>query len=276
VSIKSLVSILLPCYNSQKFILSAINSVLSQSYIFWELLIINDGSHDSTLDLISQFSDSRINVYSQNNLGVSAARNFGLSLARGEFITLLDSDDTLPPDSLSNRVQYLNENPHVSVVSGAICRFDEDMSSLVKVDRFSYSGYMLEPLARLSPSVFTLPFYMFRSCHLGSALFNTSLSHCEDILFFLQLCTVNDLYLDSISSPVYNYRTGHPSAMSDLVSMNRCLLILNQYISSNSRISLFSKLVARIRIAKIVFLQNLKLRNPTNAFLSAWQSLSAL
>lgn len=274
-SIKGLVSIVLPCYNSESFIVEAIHSVLHQSYAFWELLIINDGSFDSTLDLVVQFSDRRINVYSQHNLGVSAARNVGLRLARGEFITFLDADDTLPPNSLYWRVIHMNDNPHVSVVSGAISRFDSNMNKLIKVDHFSYNGYFLEPLARLSSSVFTLPFYMFRSSFLGDACFNTTLTHCEDILFFLQMCTAKDLYLESICPSVYNYRTGHASAMSNLASMNKCLLTLNLYISSNDKISPFSKLVARVRIAKIVFLQYLVLMDYKKAILSASRALCA-
>ena len=274
-SIKGLVSIVLPCYNSETFIVAAIESVLNQSYDFWELLVVNDGSCDSTLDLVRRFSDTRIHVYSQHNLGVSAARNVGLRLARGEFITFLDSDDTLPPNSLYWRVVRLNKNPHVSVVSGAIRRFDSNTKKPISVDHFSYNGYLLEPLARLSPSVFTLPFYMFRSSSLGGVCFNTAFSHCEDILFFLQMCTANDLYLESISPVVYNYRTGHTSAMSDLASMNKCLLTLNQFISSNDKISLYSKLVARVRIAKIVFLQYLALKDVKRSIHSVSRSLCA-
>jgi glycosyltransferase involved in cell wall biosynthesis len=273
---KGLVSIILPCYNSEQYIVEAINSVLLQSYTLWELLVINDGSSDSSLALIYQFHDQRIQVHSQHNLGVSAARNVGLTLARGEFITFLDADDTLPPHSLFCRVFHLNANPHVSVVCGTIARFDKNMKSLVSLDRFSYNGYMLDPLARLSSTVFTLPFYMFRSSFLGDTFFNTSLTHCEDIMFFLQMCTTFNLYLESICSSVYHYRTGHSSAMSDLSSMNKCLLTLNNYIATNPKISPLSKLIARFRIAKIVFLQSLALRHFKNAIVYPLCSLGVI
>ena len=72
-----LVSIITPAYNAQKYIAQAINSVLSQTYKNWELIIINDGSSDNTEDIINSFCDERIIVISQSNGGVSSARNRG-------------------------------------------------------------------------------------------------------------------------------------------------------------------------------------------------------
>ena len=275
-TLKGLVSIILPCFNSEQYVGSAIKSVLMQTYSLWELLVINDGSTDASLEVIMSFSDPRIKIFSQHNQGVSAARNVGLSSVNGEFITFLDADDTLPEDSLQYRVDHLNQHHSVSIVAGSINRCNSDLTQVLSIDHFTYQGYLLEPLARLSQSVFTLPFFLFRSSSLGNILFDHSFSHCEDILFFLQISEASNLYLESIDPCIYNYRTGHASAMSDMASMNMCLIRLNRYISSRNRISLVSRFIARLRIAKIVSLQYISMGAYLMALVSFLRAILAL
>ena len=90
-----LVSVIMPAYNAEQYIASSIESVLNQTFSDFELIIINDGSTDNTLEIINQFikTDKRINVISQKNQGETAARNTGLKHAIGEYISFLDSDD---------------------------------------------------------------------------------------------------------------------------------------------------------------------------------------
>lgn len=90
------VSIIMPAYNSQKYIAEAAASVINQTYANWELIVIDDGSKDETLSVLRalQSQDSRIRLYqNQRNMGVAATRNRAISLARGEWIAFLDSDD---------------------------------------------------------------------------------------------------------------------------------------------------------------------------------------
>lgn len=99
-------SIILPTYNREDFILTAINSVVAQTYNDWELIIIDDGSTDSTKDFIAPYTkDLRIRYYFQKNQERSAARNNGIDLAKGKFICFLDSDDYY----LSNHLSILND-----------------------------------------------------------------------------------------------------------------------------------------------------------------------
>src|ERR1035437_3707243 len=112
---QKLVSIIIPCYNGENFIEQAIQSVLTQTYANWELLIIDDGSTDKTAALISTYlPDKRIQYYYKNNGGVSAARNFGLDKSVGEFIVFLDTDDMIEPQFLQKRVLFLQNNPYYS------------------------------------------------------------------------------------------------------------------------------------------------------------------
>lgn len=106
------VSIIMPIYNSEKYLDMSINSVLNQTYDNWELLLINDGSTDSSEMICKKYAmgDKRIRLFSQENRGVSAARNIGLDFATGSYITFLDSDDELEFNTLKilllNIIEY--------------------------------------------------------------------------------------------------------------------------------------------------------------------------
>src|SRR4051812_16561576 len=93
------VSIIIPAYNASGVIAEAIQSIQSQTWQNWELVIINDGSTDHTEDVVSQYlADPRIVYSKQENMGCSAAKNTGLALASGQFIQYLDADDLLSAD----------------------------------------------------------------------------------------------------------------------------------------------------------------------------------
>lgn len=94
------ISIIMPVYNKENYIEKCIKSIIGQSFTDWELIIINDGSTDFTLEICQQFSDARIKIISVENSGVSKARNLGLSKAEGEYITFVDGDDYLDSDYL--------------------------------------------------------------------------------------------------------------------------------------------------------------------------------
>lgn len=103
------VSVIIPTYNRQKFITMAIDSVLSQTFKDYEIIVIDDGSTDNTRQVLESYEEKIKYIY-QKNSGVSAARNAGIRLARGELVAFLDSDDEWLPDYLSITVSKLNNN----------------------------------------------------------------------------------------------------------------------------------------------------------------------
>ena len=110
---KSLVSIITPTFNSEKFIAETIQSVKSQTYENWEMIIVDDCSSDETFSIISNFSknDNRIKIHQlKNNSGAGVARNEGVNLASGRFISFLDSDDLWKPSKLKKQVEFLISN----------------------------------------------------------------------------------------------------------------------------------------------------------------------
>ena len=98
-----MISVIIPAYNAQAYLRECLESVLAQSFSDWEVIVVDDGSTDSTAAIAQSFSDrdNRVRVLSTVNRGVSAARNAALGVARGEWVTFLDSDDLLPPGALA-------------------------------------------------------------------------------------------------------------------------------------------------------------------------------
>lgn len=117
-----LVSIVMPAYNCEKYIIVAINSVIDQTYKNWELLVLDDGSKDNTLKIIEEFSlkDSRIkSLPNGKNMGVSATRNRGIEIAGGDWIAFLDSDDMWESSKLEKQLKLAEENTAGFVFTGS-------------------------------------------------------------------------------------------------------------------------------------------------------------
>ena len=104
------VSVVMPCFNGQETIERSIKSVLAQTYLNVELLVINDGSTDDSEQVIQSIESEKIRYLRQGNAGVSSARNKGIELAKGEFIAFLDADDTWEPVFLEKLVGVLKIN----------------------------------------------------------------------------------------------------------------------------------------------------------------------
>jgi len=101
----SLVSVIIPVYNDEQYIRRAIEGVLVQTYSNWELILVDDGSTDSSGDICDEYSGNNIFVFHKNNGGVSSARNMGLSKAKGDYIAFVDSDDYFDKDYLEKLIQ---------------------------------------------------------------------------------------------------------------------------------------------------------------------------
>ena len=116
-----LVTIIMPAYNSEKFISDSILSVQKQTYTNWELIVVDDGSSDATNELVSALAkvDERIAlVKNEGNKGAAGARNFGLSLSKGDYVAFLDSDDIWEPQKLEFQIEkIINEKADFSFTS---------------------------------------------------------------------------------------------------------------------------------------------------------------
>ena len=121
------VSVLLSVYNDEKFIGTAVDSILNQTLKDFELLIIDDSSNDKTRDIISAYKDPRIRlVKTKKNIGITKSLNKGLKIARGKYIARLDSDDISCPDRLEKQLSYLENNKNYAMVGSHTEVVDEN------------------------------------------------------------------------------------------------------------------------------------------------------
>lgn len=128
-TVKAKISVLMPCYNCEKYIAEAIDSIIAQTYKNWQLLIIDDGSSDQSVDIIRKYMrlDSRILLYeNEKNKGVVYTRNKALSMCEGEYIAFMDADDRSSGDRLDAECKFLDENPHISAVGGLYQLINEE------------------------------------------------------------------------------------------------------------------------------------------------------
>lgn len=117
------VSILIPAYNAERFLMRCIESILKQTYEELEIIVINDGSHDGTWELCNKYEkqEQRIQVIDQQNKGVAAARNVGLKNATGDYILFVDADDWIEPDMVERLMNAISEQELIDI---AFCSHD--------------------------------------------------------------------------------------------------------------------------------------------------------
>lgn len=139
------VSVVIPSYNHASYISSAVESVLSQTFSDLELIIIDDGSRDNTLEVLSGFTDPRLQVFSQTNQGAHAAINRGLLQAAGRFLAILNSDDLYHPRRLEKALQAFQKDPELGLVGSHIEIIDTAGKSLgIKHGYQDASPWLLE------------------------------------------------------------------------------------------------------------------------------------
>src|ERR1039458_5312287 len=120
------VSVIMPVYNGEKFLRTAVDSVLWQTFEDWELVVVDDASTDSTPDILADYRDPRIRVLrNETNRKPAACANRGLAGASGRYIARLDADDVWLPDRLAVQLRYLEAHPEVTLVGSAAHLIDE-------------------------------------------------------------------------------------------------------------------------------------------------------
>lgn len=133
----ALVSIIMPVFNSEKYLSDAVNSIIAQTYNNWELMLIDDNSSDKSVHIAKQFEaiDSRIHViFLNSNSGAAVARNTGIAIATGKYIAFLDADDLWMPDKLDHQVHFM-ENSGIALSCTwykTIAADGTDLNSIVK------------------------------------------------------------------------------------------------------------------------------------------------
>jgi glycosyltransferase involved in cell wall biosynthesis len=150
-----MISVIIPIYNDQDFLETTLTSVLSQTYKDFEVICVDDGSTDFSLQMATEIAkvDSRLKVFSKKNGGVSSARNLGLKVAQGEFIFFMDGDDNLPPDALRTLLSLIKKDESDAAVGQIAISYEaheelkESDLSYYKIERagvFDVSDHLID------------------------------------------------------------------------------------------------------------------------------------
>lgn len=191
-----MISIILPTYNSAGFIVDALSSINNNDYRDVEIIVIDDGSTDSTVDIVAK-QPGNIKLFKQKNCGRGAARNNGLSYATGKYIAFLDHDDLLEPTSISERFQYLEDHPDNGWVCTDAMEFDESGDLRLFLTQFSWLDLKEDQFCQLLKGCFPLTSTVMIRSELIQQVggFNSAIDYGDDIEFFLRLLLVSNIGL---------------------------------------------------------------------------------
>ena len=207
-----LVSVVVPTYNSEEYIEETIKSVLSQTYINFELIIVNDASEDRTLTIINKYkkNNDRIKIINlTKNAGVSNARNIGINNAVGKYIVFIDADDLISQNFLEELIKYNNDE---NIIPRAF-NFSENQ----KYDKKTY----LMDIA--SGKCFgTCCGYLIDREKCCDIFFNDKISHMEDTEYITQIILKYDEVIE-ISNSIYTYVNNKDSATRKILEPNKML-----------------------------------------------------
>lgn len=180
-------SIIIPLYNKEAYIKETIESVLTQSYKNFELIIVNDSSTDNSLSIVKNFKDNRLKIFSKPNGGVSDARNYGITKAQNPYICFLDADDLWLQNHLEKLYKLIIQYPQIGFFCGAYSVFQNNVENIIKtVNLYNYNilPYFIVDFFRASTEVkrvialtscvcikkdilMTLPYIFPSKCNMG-------------------------------------------------------------------------------------------------------------
>lgn len=216
------VTVVIPAYNAAQYLAETIDSILSQTFTNFEVLIIDDGSTDHTAEVACAYAqrDCRLKYFSQANQGVSASRNKGVELATGELIAFLDADDQWLPNKLEAHVKHFDSSPNLGISFGRV----EFMSSSGKPTGVISSSRLsgIEPKHLyyenliVNPSNAVIQYAVFKQ--IGG--FNQDLITMEDLELFLRIIC-KGWKVEGINQVLTRYRTAQGGLSSNLYRLEQ-------------------------------------------------------
>ncbi|MFH1798865.1 MAG: glycosyltransferase [Candidatus Omnitrophota bacterium] len=207
-------SVIIPTFNRLAFLEKAVNSVLAQTFLNFELIVIDDGSTDETKTLMSSYDDKRITYVYQKNQGVSRARNNALLLAKGNYIAFLDSDDWWKKEKLEKAAEYIKKYPYISIFHTEETWFRNGNLLAQKKKHKKPSGFVYKdalPLCCISISTAVIKKMVFNII----GVFDENLEACEDYDFWLR--AVNRYEVKLIPEELTLKDGGRPDQLSSKI-----------------------------------------------------------
>jgi glycosyltransferase involved in cell wall biosynthesis len=226
----TLISVIIPAFNRGWILEESIESVISQDFTDYELIIVDDGSTDNTQIILDKYRERLITIR-QKNRGVSGARNRGIAAASGRYIAFLDSDDLWLPTKLSRQVDYFNTHPDALICQTEEVWIRNGLRVNPKKKHRKPSGMIFEPslsLCLVSPSAVMIHRRLFEEV----GTFDENLPACEDYDLWLRISLKYPVYL--IDIPLIVKRGGHPDQLSRKPGLDKFRIqSLKKIIESN-------------------------------------------
>ena len=220
------VSVVMPVYNVEQYVADAICSVLDQTFEDFELIIVDDGGADASMDICRLFSDPRIHIVSQENRGLAGARNTGIRHARGEYIAFLDSDDIWKPHKLAIHVAHLNAKKGVGVSYSPSILIDDhgDAIGLIQAPKLydvrSEDIFLRNPIGNGSAPVIrrsVLNEILFRNGAGEACWFDESFRQSEDIECWMRIALNTRWQFEGVEEPLTLYRVNHGGLSANIM-----------------------------------------------------------
>jgi glycosyltransferase involved in cell wall biosynthesis len=221
------VSVIIPTYNRGSLIKRAVDSVLSQTFKDYEIIIIDDGSKDDTKDVLAPYMD-RVRYVHQANAGISKARNHGIELAKGQYIAFLDSDDYWAPEKLEVQAEILDGNPKVGIVYGRMPIVNEH-GEVLGMKPNGPSGKNFQELLRVWGDLPTSSVMTRKECFDRVGVFDPDLPPMEDIDMWIRIAYHYDLHEIEGKVLAYYWRHDH-QITKDLVKVYSGLVKIHSKI----------------------------------------------
>ncbi|MGI9534449.1 MAG: glycosyltransferase family 2 protein [Thermodesulfobacteriota bacterium] len=187
-------SVIIPTYNRKDFLKTSVDSVLNQTFQDFEIIIVDDGSTDHTVTLLTDYRGKGINYIFASHHGVSHARNSGIRISRGNYIAFLDSDDRWDERKLEIMLQYIEEFPEISIFHTEEIWYRKGKILKQKEKHKKYDGYIYQnclPLCSIGMSTSVVKLSLFEKI----GYFDESLPACEDYDLWLRSCLNNKVKL---------------------------------------------------------------------------------
>ncbi|MCL2744570.1 MAG: glycosyltransferase [Planctomycetaceae bacterium] len=231
-----LVSVIIPAYNSEKFVAETIQSVISQTYANWECIVVNDGSTDNTAEVVKPFlQDDRIRLVHKENGGLSSARNAGMEKATGELFAFLDADDIWLPEKLEKSIAFFNQHPEAGVCGTNKQNFNSQ--GIIPNSAETGGVYSSDATVAIFTAELSIPassIMIRRRVWDTIGGFDEHYRYAEDYDFLLRasaefpICKLNDVLL--------NYRVGEKTSLSYLYGDKRRDLVMYTIIPKFRRL----------------------------------------
>lgn len=199
-----LVSVLIPTYNSEKYIKDTLEGILNQTYDNLEIVVIDDASTDKTLDIVRKYTDKRIKLFLNNkNLGISGNMNKGIKLSNGKYLAIMDADDWSYPYRIEQQVNLMEDNPKVVLCSGYMDICDEDLNFINTRSYPTTDKNIRKAIVRYDP--ISHPASMWRVSKLiKTSLYNKNFPICRDYDLIVRISEFGEF--QNISKSLIKYR----------------------------------------------------------------------